>query len=78
MYYMYICSYLCILDCIYAVVTVQFQQPQFTGTEESQVLIATVVLSGGTVSFPFAVTVTSSSRTAIGLTLSIESRVDYT
>ena len=67
-----------ILDCFYAVVTVEFQQPQFTGTEESQVLIATVVLFGGTVSFPFAVTVTSSSRTAIGLALLFENRVDCT
>jgi len=47
---------------------VQFQRGQFTGTEESRSLEATVVLSGGTVSFPFAVTVTSSSGTATGLT----------
>ena len=58
----------------YTVVTIQFQQPQFTGTEDSRVLEATVVLSGGTVSFPFAVTVTPSSGTATGLTLLVTSR----
>lgn len=51
------------------VVTIQFQQPQFTGTEQSRLLGATVVLSGGTVSFPFAVTVTPSSGTATGVKL---------
>ena len=51
--------------------TIQFQQPQFTATEESRVLEATVVLSGGTVSFPFAVTVTPSSGTATGVTIRV-------
>ena len=55
--------------CIYIAVTIQFQEPQFSGTEQSESLAATVVLSGGTVSFPFAVTVTPSSGTATGLIL---------
>lgn len=55
--------------CVYTAVTIQFEQSQFSGTEQSQSLTATVVLSGGTVSFPFAVTVTPTSGTATGLIL---------
>lgn len=47
--------------------TVQFQQREYTGTEQSRSLEVTVELLGGTVSFPFAVTVMPSSRTATGL-----------
>lgn len=49
--------------------TVQFERSQFSATEQSEILEVTVVLSGGTVSFPFTVTVTPSSGTASGLIL---------
>lgn len=58
--------------CNHTVVAVQFQQSQFSGTEQSRFIEATVVLSGGTVSFPFAVTVTPSSGTATGLSLLVK------
>ena len=58
---------------IHTAVTIRFQQPQFSGTEQAQSLAATVVLSGGTVSSPFSVTVTPSSGTATGLILVVTS-----
>ena len=51
---------------MYIELTVEFSQVTYSGTESSDVIIITLTLYGGTASFDFNVTVSTSPLTATG------------